>query len=207
MKIMSILKRLDPKEIVRTCKNAMMDLRYGGFSGGSTRNLSPGANDNVSTDYAIMPQLFAGRISSRDVLVDIGCGSGRVINWWLSQGFTNRIYGLEQLQDAGESTRQRLRNFENVTIIVGDAIASIPDDGTFFYLFNPFDEPTMQRFVNRLRTLAERTQITVLYYAPVHINVFESDPFWKVEQLDILIPQAGHFLDRHKRFAVVKRAH
>lgn len=206
MSMIGILRRLAPQEILRTYKNARMDLRYGGFLGGWSHNPTPGANDNVATDYAIMPQLFQGRINPEDVLVDVGCGRGRVINWWLSQGITNRIYGLEQLPGVGQSTRRRLRRFENVVIIVGDAIENLPNDGTLFFLFNPFDEGITRKFADQVRCLAERKCITIIYYAPVHINIFQADPFWRVEEFGVRLPTVGRFKDRHKYCAAITPA-
>lgn len=202
---MTILRKFLPRELMRTSRNALFDLRYGGFAGGYIRNPNPGAHGTGATDYAIMAELFHNRISIEDVLVDVGCGRGRVINWWLSQGLTNRIYGLEQLVAVGESTRRRLRRFPNVTIIVGDAIENLPGDGTLFYLFNPFDEHDVQRFADRLQTMSEptRRRLTIIYFAPLHINVFHACPRWKVEEVNVRLPSVGHFEDRHKRFAVI----
>ena len=199
----NFLSKLTPKEILRTCRNALMDLRYGGFSGGYVRNPNPGAHGTGATDYAILSQLFESRIRPDDVLVDVGCGKGRVINWWLNQGLQNRIYGLEQLPAVGQSTFQRLRRFKNVTIIVGDAVDNLPDDGTVFYLFNPFDEQTVERFANRLRNRAERKCITVIYFAPVHINIFRSASCWRVEEVGVRLPSSGRFEARHTTFCII----
>jgi hypothetical protein len=180
-----------------------MDLRFGGFSGGYLRNPAAGAHGTGATDYEIMPQLFQGRIRPDDVLVDVGCGKGRVINWWLSQGLANRIYGLELLTGVAESTRRRLRGYANVTIVTGDAVENLPPDGTLFFLFNPFDDNIMARFVQRLWTLAERKDITVIYFAPVHLEAFRADARWSVEERSIRLPKAGHFEQRHTRFALI----
>jgi len=200
---MTFLRKLWPAEILRSCKNALTDFRYGGFSGGYIRNPAPGAHGTGATDYAIMSQLFDGRIHPDDVLVDVGCGRGRVINWWLSQGLANRIYGLEQLRDVGEATRRRLRPYKNVTIIIGDAIDHLPDDGTLFYLFNPFDERIVRRFADRLWRLAEGKRVTVIYFAPVHLDVFKVALCWRIKELEVRVPSAGQFEERHKRFAVI----
>jgi hypothetical protein len=153
-----------------------------------------------------MPQIFGGRINQEDVLVEVGCGSGHVINWWLSRGLTNKIYGLEQLHSVGQSTRRRLRRYKNVNIIIGDAIEYLPDDGTLFYLYNPFDEQIIRRFADRIKRLAQRKCITVIYYAPVHIDIFHADSFWRVVESDIRLPAAGRFKDRHKHCAVITPA-
>jgi SAM-dependent methyltransferase len=200
------LHKLSPRELKRTCRNAAIDLQYGGFSGGYIRNPAPGAHGTGATDYDIMPQLFAGRIRPGDVLVDVGCGKGRVINWWLSQGHQNRIYGLELLPEIAEFTRKRLRKFRNVSIVTGDAIENLPSDGDVFFLFNPFDDRIMPGFIERLWGVAERRDITIVYFAPVYLHLFHSDTRWSVEELDVQLPKAGLFDPRHRRFAVIRPA-
>ena len=49
------LHKLSPRELKRTCRNAAIDLQYGGFSGGYIRNPAPGAHGTGATDYDIMP--------------------------------------------------------------------------------------------------------------------------------------------------------
>ncbi len=128
-----------------------MDMRYGAFAGGSIRNRYPGATTVGSTDYGLMSQIFGGRVRDDDVLVEVGCGKGRVINWWLAQGYRNRIVGLEIMEEVADKTRARLGRFPNVTIVAGDVLTHIPKDGTLFYLFNPFDAPTVGRFKEAMR--------------------------------------------------------
>lgn len=55
-----------------------------------------GANGVYHTDYSVINTIFSlVPIGEQDVLVDVGCGKGRVINYWLSQGYTNKMVGLE----------------------------------------------------------------------------------------------------------------
>ena len=62
-----------------------MDLRYGGLLRGTLPNrfLHLGAHHAANTPYFILPIIFDGIIHDDDVLVDVGCGKGRVLNWWL----------------------------------------------------------------------------------------------------------------------------
>lgn len=72
--------------------NVLLDRRYGGWSGGSrpSSHADIGANLFGSVHYYELPRIFNARnglqITPADVLVDIGCGKGRVINWWLGRG-------------------------------------------------------------------------------------------------------------------------
>jgi len=198
----SIFWRLAPKQIVRTFRNLMFDLRYGGFSGGYKSNPSPGAHGTGATDYSLMPQLFDGKVLPSDVLVDVGCGTGRVLNYWLSQGFRNPIIGLEMLEEVASVTRSRLKAYKNVTVVTGDAIDHLPPEGTLYFLFNPFDESVISKFQERLLKVAEQP-VRIIYFAPVHLNVFLDNPLWTVEQHSIKLPSAGFFEDRHKTYAVI----
>jgi SAM-dependent methyltransferase len=174
--------------VLRILRNARFDLRYGRFLGGSVR--SPyahlGIADTANTDYAAMPKIFRNKIKNRDVLVDIGCGKGRVINWWLSRGLGNKIVGIEFDERIAGQTRKRLRGYKNVTIITGDALKLLPEGGTIFYMFNPFSG----RWVTELRDvmLAQfrgRRNITLFYYNCVYVEVFRSDPNWIVKEIDL----------------------
>jgi SAM-dependent methyltransferase len=174
--------------MVRILRNARFDLRYGRFLGGTIR--SPyahlGIADTANTDYAAMPRIFESEIKNADVLVDIGCGKGRVINWWLSCGLRNKIVGIEFDEPIAEQTRKRLRGYKNVTIITGDALRVLPDDGTIFYMFNPFSAPWVTALSDVMLTrLKGRKNITLFYYNCVHVEIFKSDPNWIVKEIDL----------------------
>ena len=56
----------------RIARNALQDLRYGAPLGGLISMYG-------NTDYLALSNIFAKRIKDNDVLVDVGCGKGRVI--------------------------------------------------------------------------------------------------------------------------------
>lgn len=181
-------------KVRRLLRNVAIDLRYGGrFLGGTvpTRLGKVGALDTASSDYLVLHQVFEGRVHPEDVLVDVGCGKGRVINHWLSRGYRNRIVGIELDPDIAERTRRRLRRFANVSIITGDACEVLPREATVIYLYNPFERDVWHRFK---ATVEERCpDATLLYYYPEHIDPFRDDPRWAVSDVDLrpLLP-AGY---------------
>lgn len=175
-----------------TLRNYWMDRRYGGYCGGSFR--PPGyeeldANAVESSDYTQLETLFDRndlRIRPDDVLVDVGCGKGRVINFWLQRGLTNRMVGLELNAEVAEQARQRLQAYPNVTILTGDALANLPADGTFLYVYNPFGASVMTAFAERLHAhLRRKSEVRLIYNNCRHIDVFETDPRWRVEFLEV----------------------
>jgi len=133
----------------------------------------------VHTDYHVLRDIFARvAIAKSDVLVDIGCGEGRVINFWLSQGWKNPIIGIEVVEAVADRARKRYRKYKNVSIVTGDALANLPFNGTLFYLYNPFSERTVARFEKAIRPLNAR----IVYHQNNYMAPFDSS-LWRIEPI------------------------
>lgn len=180
---------------LRPLRNLLTDLRFGGRAGGTLANpfAAQGASRVQSTDYAALDKLFRRNgieIRETDVLVDVGCGRGRVINWWLDRGLRNRMIGLELLPEVARRTAERLRAHPNVRIVSGDAVEGIPPEGTVYYLYNPFDAVVMRRFADALLARAARpAELRIVYFNCRHADVFRADPRWHVRPLDTGEPE------------------
>lgn len=116
------------------------------------------------------------------VFVDIGSGKGKTLLLASEFGF-KRVVGVEF---AGELNAQARRNwtiyrkgreanpdFEVVTIDAAEY--DIKDDENVFYLFNPFDDVVMNKFLRNLDASLARMPrpIWVIYQNPVNQDVFE----------------------------------
>src|SRR5262249_38218171 len=126
-----MLKRLKRMyyRVKRLLRNSILDFRYGGsFLGGAVYNSRgpEGASMVINTEYGVMPQLFNGRVGKADVLVDVGCGKGRVINWWLSRGLGKKIIGVELDEHVAEVTKRRLRRYPHIEIRSGSILDVLP---------------------------------------------------------------------------------
>jgi SAM-dependent methyltransferase len=169
---------------------ALRDLRYGRPLGGTvrTRYEHLGAFHSTNTPYDEMARLFAEvEVGPADVIVDVGCGKGRSLNWLLGRYPRNTIVGIELDPKIGAATAKRLRRRTKVTILCGDAIELLPPGATIFYLFNPFDGAVMERFA---AALATRPAATVVYYNAKHLEPFRADPRFTVREFDD--PRLGH---------------
>jgi SAM-dependent methyltransferase len=147
---------LKPRRAVKMARNAARDLRFGAVLGGTvkTRYAHLGAFDTANSDYDDLPPLFAAAdVHSADVIVDIGCGKGRVLNWVLAHYSANRVYGIELDPEVAARTAKRLRRYPRADVVTGDAASLVPRSGTILFLFNPFDETVMRRFVATLLEL------------------------------------------------------
>jgi SAM-dependent methyltransferase len=178
----------------RKFHSAWTDLRYGGsLLRGSvdSRFAHLGARGTENSGYDVLEQLFASQIRPKDVLVDVGCGKGRVLNWWLDHYRSHRMYGIELDPDIAAQTRNRLRRFQNVTVLAGNVCEQIPADGSLFYLFNPFDGVVMQSFINALQAspVAHNGLLRrIVYYNCKHVDLFENNRQFSVRHISL--PQA-----------------
>lgn len=138
-----------------------------------------GRHTMVHTDYHVLRDIFARvPVTTNDVLVDIGCGEGRVINFWLSQGWKNPIIGIEAVEAVADEARKRYRKYPNVSIVTGDALANLPWNGTLFYLYNPFSDETVTSFEKAVRTLNAR----IVFHQNNYMEPFDPD-VWRIEPL------------------------
>jgi SAM-dependent methyltransferase len=179
--------------LARTLRNAAFDLRFGRFLGGTIRSRHEhlGAFHVTNTPYDDLPALFgAAGVRDDDVIVDVGCGKGRVINWLLRNHPANRVVGIELDPEVCARTARRLRRFPNVTILCGDAVELLPPDGTLFYLFNPFDEAVSRRFAEAFLARDGRGRPRrIVYYNARYADVFAADPRFAVEEIGL---RGGH---------------
>jgi hypothetical protein len=185
-------------------RNMAMDLRYGGSLAGTIESRFPGAADVTNSQYSVLPHIFAGQIGRHDVLVDVGCGKGRVINWWLSQGLRNRMVGIELDADVASAAARRLRRFPNVSIVNADATTWMPDDATLVYMYSPFDAAVMARFKEHLAERFAAKGLTLLYWNPQFVEVFLADRRFDVGMVELRSVLDPRIDGTHRRFAVVR---
>jgi SAM-dependent methyltransferase len=168
-------------------RSALRDLRYGRPLGGTTRTKYAhlGAFHSTNSPYDELDLLFADvEIAPSDVIVDVGCGKGRSLNWLLDRYPENRIYGIELDPEICARTARRLRRRSKVTIVCGDASELLPPEGTLFYLFNPFDGAVMARFAAALLERRSGKGATIVYYNAKYLEPFRADARFSVRELD-----------------------
>lgn len=181
------------KRAPRIAANALRDLRHGGFLGGTvkTRYEHLGAHDVGNVEYEDLPPLFEpAMIGPEDVIVDVGAGKGRSINWLLDRYPANRIVGIELDPEICAKTASRLRKNGNVTIVCGDATEHLPRDGTVFYLFNPFDESVMRRFIDAFLAPGMDPARRIVYHNCKFVYLFADDGRFEIQP--IVLP-SGNF--------------
>ena len=185
--------------LIRVMKYIILDAKYGSWYLGAklvhmgNGNSSKGWHGAQSSDYDALSKMFA-EISIRedDVIVDVGCGRGRLFNYLLSRGFKNKLIGVDVDQAIAEFTRKRLKKYNQVEILVADVENenSLPSTGTIFYLFNPFTDRIVRKFADHLIDKIQRgcfnksdRPIIIYYNCNSRLYIFEENSLWKVKKL------------------------
>ena len=124
------------------------------------------------TAWLTLQQLFRRlEVGPEDVFLDVGSGMGRVLLVAARHPF-KRVIGVEQNVEMTEiargnveRSRRRLR-CQDVELVAGDVLDwPIPDDLTLVYLYCPFPEQVLERFMERLLASVDRSprEVRLIY--------------------------------------------
>ncbi|MHB1423507.1 MAG: methyltransferase domain-containing protein [Gemmataceae bacterium] len=172
--------------VVGRLSDLYWDWRCGAWTGGIVESpyADRGASNTESIRYDVLRRVFRQvPIRPDDVLVDVGCGKGRVLSWWLTMGYRNRMIGLELDPRIAARTAARFAGAPNVQIITGDAIENFPPEGTIFWLYNPFHEPIVRAFRDRLKQPG-MAEARLIYAHAKHLDTFSQDTDFNCQILD-----------------------
>lgn len=153
-------------------------------------------NNNIiktaSTNYEELEVIFFEYtlLKETDIIIDVGCGKGRVFNYLLYKGLKNKMIGYEINRAVGDKTKKRLSRFKNVEIRCENIFDHFPEQGNVFYLYNPFKEIMVTEFMHQILKVAARDPI-ILYNNPVHLEIFNNENF-SYSFLDIPVRKYGY---------------
>ncbi len=174
--------------VIRTAKNLWIDISVQkAFLGGRVKSID-GTKiiyDSVGTPYNITRLIFFELypIKETDILIDVGCGKGRVFNYLLYRGAKNKMIGYEINSTVANKTKRRLSKYKNVEIRCEDIFDNFPAEGNVFYLFNPFNHEMMVSFSNAILKMKSIKPV-ILYFNPTCIDIFNNENF-TYELIDI----------------------
>ncbi len=147
--------------------------------GAQTRFASEGAHDPTATRFFVLEQLFAQMgFDEGSHLLDVGCGAGRALAYFVEAGLPGRATGVELDPALARRARVWATRFAQLSVIEGSVIDISLRPYTHFYLFNPFDSCVLERFVAKLEAEV-RLPVTLCHMSDNGENyLFMGRPGW-----------------------------
>ena len=127
------------------------------------------------TDYLVLERLSdSGYIKKRHVLVDYGCGKGRV-GFFLNHRLSCRTIGVEYNPELYEEALKNLSGYAvwgrkgGVSFVCEDAESFRPEEGNCFYFFNPFSVKILRSVLERIYEsyYSRPREIYLFFYYPL----------------------------------------
>lgn len=190
------LKYLNPFFYIR--KRITRKLEFSEWGGLEDRGIDFVAMDNENvTNHSryqitrpqhltfIRDYLAKCRISSKDAIIDIGCGKGALL-WVFSKYPFGHIAGLEYSKALCEICSENMKKLDlDVDIINGDAnFYNDYDRYNYMYLYNPFQSAIMTNFIHNLHESIVRSsrKVRIIYTNPVCLEDFLRSGFLVEEE-------------------------
>ena len=145
------------------------------------RSQSPAAMAYIPTDLFALRNVLR-YVGPEDVFVDLGCGKGRVLCFVAGRRKLKKVLGVEIVPELAQIARRKVANSRLLTpveVIEGDAAKADLNEGTVFYLFNPFGEKTLRKVLSNIETSLSSNPrgIRILYYNPRCADVLDNTPW------------------------------
>jgi predicted RNA methylase len=117
-------------------------------------------------------------LSSIDIVVDLGCGKGRVV-CCAARYHLAEVIGVEDVPVLSEyaETNSRIMRGRNSKISIVKCKAEDFDysRGTVFFLNNPFGPQTLDAVLTQMKRAAQLSGKRLVYFNPVHERLLERD--------------------------------
>lgn len=123
-----------------------------------------GGTGSQSTHYALLKRVFSHvELKSTDTFLDVGCGKGRVLAFLVKEKCPCPICGIEHNEDVGRIAANWAAKYEQVYVIIGDALQLDYNRFTVLSLARSFLPKTFLAFAERLEETLTHP-ITLIYW-------------------------------------------
>jgi SAM-dependent methyltransferase len=167
---------------VKAAHNAICDRRLGIQTVGEFRPQDSSAHGDAKRSAPLAYRLIARYIGllelqPRDVVYDLGCGTGRPICMFARQNVA-RCVGVELDKRIADTARRNAAALKErrseISIVEADAASLNYRDATVFWLYNPFGRATMAAVLARIEAGLRQSprQVRFCYVTPEEEDVF-----------------------------------
>lgn len=130
------------------------------------------------TPYVVLEQLVKLNILKKDdVIVDYGCGKGR-IGFFLHNQVGCRTIGVDHNKRLIKKANNNLENYgqtDDIQFIYSKAEEYVPDEANRFYFFNPFSSKIFRQVLRRIEESNKRNPRDILiffYYSTIEYKMY-----------------------------------
>lgn len=129
------------------------------------------------TPYVVLEELVRlDLLKKEDVVVDYGCGKGR-IGFFLNDQIGCRVIGIDHDERLLETAKRNLEQYESddVVFIYSKAEEYNPDGANRFYFFNPFSTRIFSEVLKRIEESYEKSPRDILiffYYSTIEYKLY-----------------------------------
>lgn len=149
----------------------------------STESVDYSDEDNQNYGYDPTPYIVLERLveldilKKDDVIVDYGCGKGRIC-FFINSQVGCRIIGIDHSERLLEIARENLESYGNgadIDFVNSKAEDYVPDGANCFYFFNPFSSHVFQEVLRRIGESYGRNPREILiffYYSTIEYRLY-----------------------------------
>lgn len=165
------------RKVIRKALNSYFDFRYSGSFIYMLRLL----RTSYHSGYDMVRDLFDHvSVHSNDVIVEIGCGMGRVIGLLAFIYPNNNIIGVER-DDTVMIAKKYFGKHKRIDIEQGDFKDRFPTQGTIFYLFSPSSGDLLFALKQHIDDYRMSGTVVVATGALENIKHYYNDESWSVQ--------------------------
>lgn len=149
----------------------------------STESVDYSDEDNQNYGYDPTPYIVLERLveldilKKDDVIVDYGCGKGRIC-FFINSQVGCRIIGIDHSERLLEIARENLESYGNgadIDFVNSKAEDYVPDGTNCLYFFNPFSSHVFQEVLRRIGESYGRNPREILiffYYSTIEYRLY-----------------------------------
>lgn len=163
------------------------DMRLGGSSLERlipTKYAETGAHSTQSTDYRLLDHIFETYpLKKKDVIVDIGCGEGRILTYLYLRGFKNtKLVGIELDPEITEIAKKRTVKCKNIDVLCANVLdcSEIISEATVLCMSNPFGNEVVELFLDMFEKHCKHNVIIYYLYDFKSREILDKRVNWQI---------------------------
>lgn len=157
-----------------------------------------GGTGTQSTHYVFLRQMFSDFVlRENDVFLDVGCGKGRILAYLIQAKCPCPLYGVEYNEEVGKIAQDWSKQYEQISILIGDALTLDYNPYTALSLARPFLQKNFRLFVEHLEQNLTHPIRIIFSYGQEYYFKLDGRPGWEMQLVHPVLRWRGV---KHRHF-------